>query len=93
MRFWMSWWGGADGDCRPLKTEGAPAWACSGHRDPVPQFSICAVVDADTEIAAWEHVRHYWPEAEERFAIEKPDDWTPEPSRFGTIVAALAKAD
>ena len=78
MRFWISWWGGKDDDCRPLRDdESTPAWACSGQRVPEPCFSICAVIDAESEEKAWEIVLEYWPEAVERFCNEKPGDWLP----------------
>lgn len=87
MRFWMSWWAGDNDDMRPIvDDENVPPWGCSGERAEEPRHSICAVVDADNESTAWERIRGYWPEAQERFCREKPGDWLPEKTRFKCII-------
>jgi len=89
MRFWVSWWGGAAGDCRPLLDDAeTPAWGCSGERDTEPQFSLCAVIDASTEAQVWEQVKRCWPEYVQRFCERKPDGWRPG-SRFTCIAKKL----
>jgi hypothetical protein len=91
-RFWVSWWGGEGEDMRPLKDDDTtPSWACSGGRFEEPKHSICAVVDADSEEAVWKVIKGLWPEAEERFCEEKPDDWLPEKTRFKCIIDKIQK--
>jgi hypothetical protein len=82
MRYWVSWYGGVDGDSRPIKDdEGTPAWACSGSRIAThkndPCNTICAIIDAKNEEEVWKRVREYWPEAEERFIEEKDPNYLP----------------
>lgn len=91
MRFWVGWYGGADGDYRPIRDDVAtPAWACSGETGG-GLFTLCAVVDAQSEDEAWEVVLSYWPEAQKRFCEERPPGWLPlappgEENRFQCIV-------
>ena len=77
-RFWLSWYQPGD-DPRPLTcppNEAIRGWWVSGTGDD--KFSICAVVDAESEEAAKAAVRVDWPEAEKwRFCEEKPRDWKP----------------
>lgn len=84
-RFWVSWYGGSDGDCRPNYIAGQPpafSWWCAGLRNEEPEWCICAVIDAEDETAAYELARQYWPELVERFCEARDASWTPEPSRF-----------
>lgn len=81
-RFWVSWWGGDGEDCRPVVDAPPFQWWVSGDRDGDPPHSICAVLDAGTEEAAWRLVTQYWPEAERRFAVIKEPGWQPDPGRF-----------
>lgn len=83
-RYWISWWGGDGADCRPCYVDLEPpfAWWCSGERDEDPPWSICAVIDAQSEEAAAAQARMFWPEYEARFCHHKPAEWMPDVSRF-----------
>lgn len=81
-RFWISWYGGSDGDCRPIVYPIPFPWWCSGERFHEPCFSICAVIDAENEELAYEEAKEYWPELEERFCNPRPNEWMPDSSRF-----------
>lgn len=86
MRFWMSWWAGDGKDMRPVRDDDSvPPWACSGEREQDPRYSICAVVEADSEEGAWNKVLPLWPEAEQRFCNHVADDYAPS-DRFQCIV-------
>lgn len=83
-RYWISWWGGDNEDYRPIYTEKPPEfpWWCSGERDGDPPFSICAVIDAANEKAAFVLAKKFWIEAELRFVNLVEPGWMPESSRF-----------
>lgn len=84
-RFWISWYQPVeDGDYRPIydpKKESEPfehRYWCSGETGDGRAVTMCAVVDAKTEAAAWKAVKKYWPDyGEVRFANEVALDWTP----------------
>lgn len=83
MTFWARWYGGKDGDMRPLS--GKPKdieWWCSGEREPEPQFVICALVTARSETDVWAKVHEEWPEAVPSFCEEKETGWRPDSARF-----------
>ena len=82
MRFWVSWWGGAGSDRRPIAVPVLFLWWCSGEREAEPRFSLCALVDAQDEHEANMAVRSLWPEAEPRFCEPHPDGWKPDAGRF-----------
>lgn len=83
-RFWISFWAGDGSDMRPIYTKTPPDfhWWCSGERDEDPPHSICCVIDAPSEDAAYDLARVFWPELEPRFCEERDPDWMPEPERF-----------
>ena len=85
----MRWYGGKDGDPRPVTYPTPIEWWCTGYRED-DVCTICAVVDAQTPAAAWKHVRKYWPEAEESFCEEKPSNFRPDPGRFTPKEASSA---
>lgn len=65
--YWVSWYQPTK-DYRPMAfPPGEPilGWWCTGHADE--GATICAVVAAPNESAAWKSVRADWPEAVERF--------------------------
>ena len=73
-RFWISWRQPTE-DYRPLTDPPHPqvlGWWCSGHT------TLCAAVEANSEVEARMYVRIAWPEASEwRFCEEKPADFVP----------------
>lgn len=86
-RYWLSWW--SFGDWMPTKDfkeePNSPLinfW-CTGSRNSnvregSSDYSICALVKADSPSAAMEVIWDYWYEVQEwRFLDEKPDDWEP----------------
>lgn len=80
-RFWMRWFGGADGDPRPVNYPTPIEWWCTGETLD-GTCTICALVEAPTETRAWRHVREYWPEAKESSCQEVEPGWRPSPDRF-----------
>jgi len=80
-RFWVRWFGGDDGDPRPLTFPVPIEWWCSGE-DAKGTCTICAIVDAVDEDAVWAEVRKYWPEAVQSFCEETEPSWRPDPGRF-----------
>jgi hypothetical protein len=84
-RFWISWYQNTE-DYRPLTDPPITAvkhWWCSGNADE--GATLCAVVEAATELAAQEAVRKSWPEASDdcfRFCEKKDTDWLPPSGRF-----------
>lgn len=99
-RFWMGWYGGSDGDCRPLTVSVPFAWWCTGEEYDFDglglrraRSTLCAVVDAEDVQAAWACVGTFWPEAVERFAEARDSGWFPSSDRFpSTTVLALSEA-
>lgn len=97
MRFWIGWYGGDVGDCRPIRDDdGTPAWACTGEDIGGLYYSFCAVVDASSEEAAWEVVLSYWPEAQRRFCEQRSQSWLPlappgEENRFQCIIDRIER--
>lgn len=75
MRYWISWWSKKEPENLPFD-----AWV-SGERVnwdfTTDSYSICAVIDAESEQAAYDLARQYYPDLEERFCIPKPDDFQP----------------
>lgn len=94
-RYWLSWYE-ADEDFRPIEVEGAPSWWCTGETcDEPARFTICAVVDAESEHAAKQFIDRYWPgalAAEWRFCELKATDWQPDSGRFPPAKAATTQA-
>lgn len=86
-RYWISWWGGNDGEPRPFaESEESPSfhWWVTGERfTTTDTYSICAVVDADDDQHAKQQITEWWPGVDEwRFCKTKPHYWMPDASRF-----------
>jgi hypothetical protein len=79
--FWMRWYGGADGDPRPTTYPTPIEWWCTGETAD-GKNTICALVTARNEKAAWAEVSRYWPEYEPSFCDAKEDGWRPPACRF-----------
>lgn len=71
-RFWVSWWSAIEAPAGELK-----AWLTGQRFDAPERFSYCALIDAESEAAAWAHVRECCGDYLRRFILEKPADWTP----------------
>ena len=83
MRFWASWWSGnyEDEGCTkpPFKF-----WV-SGQRERAnddpgserDECSLCAVIDAEDDLAVWNLVKAHFPDYKERFCDPRADDWQP----------------
>ncbi len=86
-RFWISWYQPTE-DYRPIYPKGQAAplahrYWCSGQRCADDSWTMCAVVDADSEADAKAVVQRYWPEAKEwRFCEPRAADWLPGADRF-----------
>lgn len=81
-RFWISWW--TDDYANAIERSTFDFWI-SGQRgfdDDETQFSICAVIDAESEKSAWRKAQKYFAVMETRFANEKAMGWVPEGDRF-----------
>lgn len=79
MRFWTSWYTTDDSHDFPVEywiTGETMAW----DDEPV-EFTCCAVVEAESEEAAYALVQQYAPDFRERFCEQVADDWQPG-SRF-----------
>lgn len=75
MRFWISWYSKEDPENVPFHAweTGERVNADFSTRD----YSICAVIDAESEQAAYDLARQYYPDLEERFCTPKADDFQP----------------
>ncbi len=80
-RFWISWVAGEADDCRPVSAPAPFRWWCTGSLTD-GRSTICAVMDAESEEAAYEEARKWWPELEPRFCLEKAADYMPSSDRF-----------
>jgi hypothetical protein len=84
-RFWLSWWERADnGDSRPLKwplPKEIQYWNSGsrsfGDNGDVEEHSLCAIVDAPSEEAAWALIAEYWKPGEQRFIEMHEPGWVP----------------
>ena len=86
-RFWLSWYQPGE-DYRPLVfPPGQVLWWCTGYEGSDGGDAIlCGLVDAESEEAAWEEVRKYWPDFKRyRFTERKPDGWQPDSGRFPVV--------
>lgn len=76
MRFWVSWYT-AEEDPENLPFD---AWV-TGERVnedfSTHSVSMCAVIDAESQQAAYDLARQYYPDLEERFCTPKADDFLP----------------
>lgn len=82
-RFWMSWYQPTE-DHRPLAFPPNAAilgWWCTGYRHD-NAATICALVQAESEEAAWDAVKKDWPEMEQRFSGEREPDYAIKSDRF-----------
>lgn len=79
--FWMRWYGGENGDPRPVKYPTPIEWWCTGETAS-GRNTICALVEAETPHKAWKSVREYWPEAKGDTCDEKEAGWRPPSCRF-----------
>ena len=75
MRFWISWYSKEDPQDLPFE-----AWE-TGERVNADfsthSYSICAVIDAESEEVAYTLARQHYPDLEERFCTPKEDDFQP----------------
>jgi len=81
-RFWISWW--TDEYENAIDRASFDFWI-SGQRgfdDDETQFSICAVIDAESESKAWRKAQKYFAVMETRFCTEHELTWTPGNDRF-----------
>ena len=82
-RFWASWWSGnyADEGC----TKPPFNFWVSGQRerandDPEgerDECSLCAVIDAEDDLAVQKLIAEHYPDHVMRFCEQKPDNFTP----------------
>lgn len=82
VKFWMRWFGGKDGDPRPISYPIPLEWWCTGTDGDGDVCTICALVEAVDEPAAWASARRYWPELREDSAEQVAPDWRPPAGRF-----------
>ena len=83
-RYWLSWWQPDPDYWPPVEPPTAPilGWWCSGVRSDDDwedkDFSICAFVEADTQVEAWAAVHANWPNVgEKRFCELVEPDYLP----------------
>ncbi len=82
-RYWVSWWSGyyEDEGCTKPPFQ---SWI-SGERDrhnadpdsERNEVSLCAVIDADSEVDIWRVVAKHFPDHEQRFCHTVAADWIP----------------
>jgi len=74
-RYWVSWW---TAESYWYGSNGPGAYV-TGYRDVngIDQKSLVHWIDAQSEADVWEAVRQFYPDAEERFCDEVPDDFRP----------------
>ena len=78
-RFWVSWWSTyhIDAGCSKPPFQIRESGKREGLRLDRPQLSLCAVVDAPSQVAVWNAIRMHFPDFDGRFCEEKPDGWEP----------------
>ena len=86
-RYWVGWWSGnyADEGCTkpPFKfwVSGQRERANDGPESKRDECSLCAVIDAENELAVEKLVAAHFPDYKMRFCEARPDDFVPD-SRF-----------
>jgi hypothetical protein len=88
-RWWLSWYQ-AGPDHRPMTyppNEAILGWWCTGFTDEAGGFSnvdiLCALVQAESEDAAWAAVLKDWPDMiDHRFIEPKEADYAVQSDRF-----------
>lgn len=79
-RYWVSWEQPIDDEtgASPYDTvsDMIDCWE-SGWSGDMERCMICAVIDAESELAVWEGVGKMVGEYTERFCTEKPSGWQP----------------
>lgn len=83
LRFWVSWW------TRKYLTSHRTArqapfqyWLTGETLEEPPRYSLCALIDADSESAMRRKVSKIFDDADFRFCDEKPATWSPSGGRF-----------
>ena len=82
-RYWASWWSGnyQDEGCTrpPFKfwNSGQRERANGGPESERDECSLCAVIDAEDDLAVQKMIATHFPDHEMRFCEEKPDNFTP----------------
>ncbi len=79
-RYWASWWSEYSvqaGCTKPPFPVWISGYRCRDDSDEYNDCSICAVVDAESEVALWEMVTKHFPDYEPRFCNETEADWEP----------------
>ena len=80
-RYWIRFFGGENGDPRPVTSPPPFEWWCTGESGH-GTCTICALVDATDDMAAREEVLKYWPEARHDEVHNRPCEWRPPADRF-----------
>lgn len=82
-RYWVSWWStnSLNAGCTkpPFHFWETGQRTFYGH---LPEYSFCAVVGAEDNVAAVTLVQHHFPDKSLRFCDAKPADWSPSGHRF-----------
>lgn len=80
-RYWVRFFGGENGDSRPVTFPIPLEWWCTGQ-DMAGTCTVCAIVDSTDDVSARREVLKYWPEARFDEVLEKAPDWRPASDRF-----------
>lgn len=80
-RYWVRFFGGENGDARPLTFPIPIEWWCTAT-DLAGQCTICAIVDSTDDVSARQAIVPHWPEARFDEVTEKAPDWRPSADRF-----------
>jgi len=75
-RFWVSWWAKTDDVETPFDYWVSGSRSSKGDWD-FDEWSVCAVIDAESEAEVWRGVGRYFPGYEPRFCDEKGPGYAP----------------
>ncbi len=79
--FWVRFFGGENGDPRPVTYPIPLEWWCTGT-DDAGTCTICALVVTTDDVTARREVAKYWPEVRFDEVLDKGPGWRPPADRF-----------